>query len=95
MRLLGCAQDGAQPKALGNAGDAGAAGGEFLFDGFVAAVEMVDPADGGLAFSREGGQDEGDGGAQVGRHDGSAGETLHAADDGRGAMRVDFVLPCG
>ena len=73
----------ARNVGLGDARDARAAGGEFLFDGFIAAVEMVDPADGGLPRGCEGGQDEGEGGAQVGGHDGGARKTFHAADNGR------------
>ena len=60
-----------------------------MFHGFVAAVEVVDAADGGLAFGGEAGQDQGDRGAQIGCHDLGAGEVGDAADDGRGAMGVD------
>ena len=70
--------------------DVGAEGGEFLFDVFVAAVEVVDAADGGGAVGDESGDDEGGAGAQVAGHDGCAGEVFDALDDGAGAFFADI-----
>src|SRR6516165_1717278 len=75
-------------RSLMHAFDLGAAASEFLFYRLVAAIEMVHARDGGFAFGGEGGQDQGEGGAQVSCHDWGAGEFGHAADDGGGAVDI-------
>ncbi len=77
------------PGLIFKAFDVGAAAGELVLEGFVAAVEVVDAVDDGLAAGGEAGDDEGDGGAEVGGHDRGAGEGVDAADDGGGAVDVD------
>src|SRR5262245_13998263 len=61
--------------------DIGAKSAEFFDDAFVAAVDVVDALDRGLAGSDEGRQDEAGAGAQVGSLDRSAGKMRGATDD--------------
>ena len=62
---------------------------QFFFDVFVAAVDVVDAVDDGLAVGDEGGEDERGGGAQVAGEDGGGAERSFAADDGAAAFDFD------
>ena len=69
--------------------DRGAAGRELLLDPLVAAVEVVDAGDPGLALGGEAGEDQADAGAQVGRHHRRALELLDAGHGGGAAVHLD------
>src|SRR5689334_21177306 len=73
----------------GQSFDPCAAGGELFFELLVAAIEMVNAIDDGLALSREPRQHERDGCAEIGRHYRGAGEARHAAHHRRCAMDID------
>jgi len=76
-------------SSIVDAGDVGAEGLEFFDDAFVAAVDVVDALDGGLARSDESGEDETGAGAKVGGLDGCAGKWGWAVDDGAVAANGD------
>ena len=71
------------------AGDVSAQAGKFLDDVFVAAINMVNAIDDGLAGSEESGEDEAGAGAKIGSLDNGAGERRGAADDGAAAIDRD------
>src|SRR5690348_7113200 len=62
---------------------------QALFDGLVAAVDMVHAADLCLAVGDEAGQDQAGAGAQVGGHDGGAAVARGALNNGGVAVDVD------
>src|SRR6185295_17794789 len=61
--------------------DARAEGPQLGLEGFVAAIEVVDAVDDGLAVSHQAGDDETRRSAQVGGHHGRALQLRHAAHD--------------
>src|SRR5579859_8219956 len=70
----------------GDRGDVGAEGAEALRDGGVTPVDRVAGGDHGLALGGQAGQDQGDAGAQVVRHDPGAAELGGAVHDDAGAV---------
>src|SRR6266702_2106357 len=55
---------------VAHAADLGSYAAELVFEVLVAAVEVVDAVEDGLAVGDQGGEDERGGGAEVGAHDG-------------------------
>src|SRR5271163_2787631 len=70
--------------------DVGATGAELLFQPLEAAVEMVNAIDDRLPLGRQAGDNQRDGGAQIGRHHRRAAQALDAADDGGVAFELDM-----
>src|SRR6266852_6026234 len=69
--------------------DFGAHGFQLFFDVLVAAVQVIDAVDDGLAIGDERCEHERGGGAQVGSEDGGSTERSYAADDGAAAFDLD------
>src|SRR6267378_8640502 len=72
-----------------DAADRGSEPLELLLDPFVAAVEVVDAGDTGLALGNEPGQDERRRGAEIRGHDRGPAEGRHAVDRRRVAFDAD------
>src|SRR5205807_1926248 len=70
--------------------DARAAGGQFLLDPFVAAIEMIDTVDDRLAAGNETRDHQRYGSAQIGRHDRRAGQPRYATHQRGGAVDIDI-----
>src|SRR5947207_6170317 len=85
-RLKGAHSTGSSAEAL----DPRAEGRELLLERLVAAVQMIDAVDDGLALGGEPGDDQPGRGAQVGRHDGCALQALDAAHHGAVALDRDI-----
>src|ERR1700757_5138543 len=62
---------------------------QLLLDMFVAAVDVVDAVDDGLAVGDQGGQHQGRGSAQVGREHGGCAKGSFAPHDGATAFNAD------
>src|SRR5438552_15067834 len=77
-------------KASADALDARPEGRQLLLQRFVAAVEVVDAVDQGLAFGAEAGYDQPRRGAQVGGHDGRALQALDAAHESAVSLDRDI-----
>src|SRR3989442_10031613 len=73
-----------------DAGDRGSKSLELHLDPFVAAIEMVDAGDAGLALCHEPGQDERRRGAEIGRHDRRPAQRGHAVYRRRVAFDADI-----
>ena len=71
------------------AGSVAPRAGELGLDGLVAAVEVVDAVDQGLALGHQARQHQAGGGAQVGGHDRGGGQALDPAADGEVALEAD------
>ena len=76
-------------RGSGNTTDLGAQRTEFFLDVLVAAIEMVDAVDDGVALGDQARQDQRSRGAQVGRHHRRAAELFDATDDGGVAIDLD------
>src|SRR2546426_2386300 len=70
--------------------DPGAERGELFFERLVAAVEVIDAIDHGLAIGHQASDDQARRGAQIGRHDGGALQPLDAFDHRRVALDRDL-----
>src|SRR6266480_6318131 len=70
--------------------DSGAERGKLFLERLVAAVEVIDAIDDGLALCHQGGDDQARRGAQIGRHDGSALQPLDAFHHRRVALDRDL-----
>src|ERR1019366_9518752 len=82
----GCGSFG---EDVAHAADFGAHSFQFFFDVLVAAVQVIDAVDDGLAVRDQGGEHERGGGAQVRGEDGGGAERSSAADDGAAAFDLD------
>src|ERR1035441_6065736 len=74
---------------VAHASDLGAYGAEFFFEVLVAAVEVVDAVEDGLAVGDQGGEHERCGGAQVRAHDCGGLEWSASTDGGSAALHGD------
>src|SRR5690348_662007 len=74
---------------IAHAADLCAYAAEFFFEVLVAAVEVVDAVEDGLAVGYESREDQRRGGAEVGAHDGGGLERAFAADRGRATVDGD------
>src|SRR5690606_244073 len=82
-------------RSSGDALDFGSAVREFFLKPLETAVEVIDAVDGGLTFRGKARDDERDGCAKVGGHDGSALQPLHALHDRGLAVEGDVGTKAG
>ena len=68
--------------------------GQLGFYMFIAAVQMIDAINDGLALRHQAGDDQTCGGTQIGRHDGRAFQLRATFDDGGIALDIESLSCC-